>query len=70
VVIEAADPTAERVRGLDGEPIGAELAAMPTCDAHLQALVVDRRGQPLWLGRSTRLATAAQRRVLAVRDGG
>jgi hypothetical protein len=70
VVIEADDPTAQRVRSLDGEPISAELAAVLSCDAHLQALVVDRVGQPLWLGRSTRLASAVQRRVLAVRDGG
>jgi hypothetical protein len=70
VVIEADDPTAQRVRSLDGEPVSAELAAVLSCDAHLQALVVDRVGQPLWLGRSTRLASAVQRRVLAVRDGG
>jgi hypothetical protein len=70
VVIEADDRTAEGIRSLDGEPIGAALAAALSCDAHLQPLIVDRRGQPLWLGRSTRLASAAQRRVLAVRDGG
>jgi hypothetical protein len=70
VVIEADDGTAGRIRSLDGEPIGAALAAALSCDAHLQPLIVDRRGQPLWLGRSTRLASAAQRRVLAVREGG
>ena len=71
VVIPLADDEAcARVRALDGEPLPAEVAEMLACDAHLQALLVDRRGQPLWLGRSTRLATAAQRRVLAVRDGG
>jgi hypothetical protein len=70
VVIEADDHTAGRVRSLDGEPISAEVAALLTCDAHLQALLVDQRGQPLWLGRITRLATASQRRVMAVRDGG
>jgi hypothetical protein len=70
VVIEADDLVAEQVRGLDGEPISAESAAALCCDAHLQALIVDQRGQPLWLGRSTRLASSAQRRALAVRDGG
>jgi hypothetical protein len=70
VVIEADDQRAERVRSLDGEPVGAELAGLLCCDAHLQALIVDQRGQPLWLGRSTRLASAAQRRALTVRDGG
>jgi hypothetical protein len=70
VIIEADELGAPRVRSLDGEPISAELAAVLTCDAHLQALIVDRSGQPLWLGRTSRLASAAQRRVLAVRDGG
>ncbi len=70
VVIEADDHLGERVRSLDGEPISAELAALLHCDAYLQALIVDQRGQPLWLGRSTRLASAAQRRALTVRDGG
>ncbi len=70
IVIEADDATAERLRALDGEPLDAEVAALLTCDAHLQALVVGQRGQPLWLGRSTRLATTAQRRALTVRDGG
>jgi hypothetical protein len=70
VVVEADELGAPRVRSLDGEPISAELAAVLTCDAHLQALIVDRSGQPLWLGRTSRLASAAQRRVLAVRDGG
>jgi hypothetical protein len=71
VVIPLVDDEAcARVRALDGEPLPMEVAEMLACDAHLQALLVDRRGQPLWLGRSTRLATAAQRRVLALRDGG
>jgi hypothetical protein len=70
VVIQADDPTAERVRALDGEPLTAELASLLSCDAHLCALLVDRRGQPLWLGRTSRLASHAQRRALAIRDGG
>jgi hypothetical protein len=70
VVIEADHDTAQQVRSLDGEPIDAALASLLACDAHLQALIVDKRGHPLWLGRSTRLASAAQRQVLAVRDGG
>jgi hypothetical protein len=70
VVVHADDAAAERICSLDGEPLGADVAALLTCDAHLQALVVDRGGQPLWLGRSARLATPAQRRAITVRDGG
>jgi hypothetical protein len=70
VVIPADDPTAERVRALDGEPLTAEVASLLSCDAHLRALVVDRQGQPLWLGRTSRLASHSQRRALAIRDGG
>ncbi len=70
LVITADDPTAQQVRSLDGEPVTADIAELLTCDAHLQALIVDQHGQPLWLGRSTRLASAAQRRALAIRDGG
>jgi hypothetical protein len=70
VVIQADDEAADRIRALDGEPLDAQVASMLTCDAHLQALVVDQAGQPLWLGRSRRLASPAQRRALAVRDGG
>jgi hypothetical protein len=64
------DRLAGRVHALDGEPLPVEVAAQLTCDANLQALLVRAAGQPLWMGRSTRLATAAQRRALAIRDGG
>ncbi len=40
------------------------------CDAGVTALIVDSLGVPLDLGQSVRLATPAQRRALAVRDGG
>jgi hypothetical protein len=70
VVIQADDAAAERVRALDGEPLTSEVASLLSCDAHLRALVVDRRGQPIWLGRTSRLASHAQRRALAIRDGG
>ena len=70
IVIEADDLAARRVRTLEGEPVTAEVAALLACDAFFQALVVDRSGQPLWLSRSARLASAAQRKALAVRDGG
>jgi hypothetical protein len=70
VVIPVSDDGVAAVRALDGEPLTPEVAALLRCDAHLRALVVDRQGVPLWLGRSTRLAGPAQRRALAIRDGG
>lgn len=70
VVIEADDTIAGRVRTLDGEPIPADVAAMLTCDAFLQALITDRRGQPIWLGRSRRQISPGLRLALSIRDGG
>ncbi len=40
------------------------------CDAGVTTLIVDSLGVPLDLGQTVRLATPAQRRALAVRDGG
>ena len=40
------------------------------CDAQVARVVVDGAGIPLQLGRSVRLFTAAQRKALALRDGG
>ncbi len=40
------------------------------CDQQIQPLIIDEDGNPLHLGRSQRLASAAQRRAIRVRDGG
>lgn len=40
------------------------------CDARLRPIVVDGLGVPLDMGRSARLARPAQRRAMALRDGG
>ncbi|ROR65347.1 HNH endonuclease signature motif containing protein [Agrococcus jenensis] len=40
------------------------------CFADLHHLVVDEQGHPLWLGRTQRLFTRAQKRALAKRDKG
>ena len=40
-----------------------------TCTSAVQALLVDRRGNPLYLGRTRRVATPAQLLALRVRDG-
>jgi hypothetical protein len=66
-VVRADEP--EAVTG----PTGARLADGTTrtlrCDADLFALVVDSLGVPLDMGRHVRLATTAQRRAMAARDG-
>jgi hypothetical protein len=73
VVVRAGDLAAERgAAWLDDvrEPISAALAAVLACDAGTQLIGVDDAGQPLWLGRRERYFTAAQRKALAIRDGG
>ena len=41
-----------------------------TPDTDLAGMIFDRAGRPLWLGRKQRLANAAQRFAVAIRDGG
>lgn len=41
-----------------------------TPDTELAAMIFDRAGRPLWLGRNQRLANVPQRLAVAVRDGG
>lgn len=53
---------------LDGTQIsGAELARL-ICDSPLAGLVFGARGEVLWHGTNTRLATPAQRRAIKTRD--
>lgn len=52
------------------EPITAALAAEIGCDSGITLVGVADNGQPLWIGRRERYFTAAQRKALAVRDGG
>ena len=49
-------------------PIGA--LARLACDAKIVPAFFDRNGQPLWLGRSRRVASVAQRIALVARDRG
>lgn len=53
-------------------PVGvlAHIARAHPETTTIQAALFDGPGRPLWLGRSHRLATADQRLLLAVRDGG
>lgn len=54
----------------DGQPVPPEVLAGFIDDADVYAAFFDAKGQPLWLGRSQRSASLAQRIVLAARDGG
>ena len=52
----------------DGPAINPVVAERLTCAAAVQALVVDRRGNPLYLGRRRRTVSRGQMRALRVRD--
>jgi hypothetical protein len=55
---------------LDGRPLHPAQAARVACDASTVAHTVGAGGEPLSLGRKTRDWSTAQRRAIAVRDGG
>jgi hypothetical protein len=69
VVVHADDPTGAAYTP-DGGRFPAEAVATLRRDELTEALVVSSHGVPLHMGRATRLATPAQRRAAAVRDGG
>ncbi|WP_020671785.1 HNH endonuclease signature motif containing protein [Amycolatopsis nigrescens] len=50
--------------------ISATEARLLACDATIIPVVLGSHGEPLDVGRAQRLATPAQRRALAIRDGG
>jgi hypothetical protein len=55
--------------GID-EPVSVETIRQFSCDAGYQTVVLGAHDEPLFLGRSQRFFTRAQKRALAVRDGG
>jgi hypothetical protein len=55
---------------LEGRPLHPTDASMVACDTSLVAHAVGGCGEPLHLGRRTREWSSAQRRAIAVRDGG
>ena len=51
-------------------PVPREILRTLSPDTDLAGMIYDRAGRILWLGRNQRLANAAQRLAVAVRDGG
>ena len=51
-------------------PVPRRILQTLTPDTELAAMIFDRAGRPLWLGRNQRLGNAPQRLAIAVRDGG
>src|SRR5204862_4878370 len=51
-----------------GQTICGESARRLACDAALTAILVDEQGEPLSVGRTTRVVPAGMRRALVLRD--
>ena len=67
------DAVSKELRNLrydDGLPVPADRIAKLAADAKVLPAIFDTDGDPLWLGRAQRDASAGQRMVLAARDGG
>ena len=54
----------------DGTPMPVDTITRLGCDAELLPAFFNTTGQPLWLGRTQRLATPAQRAAVTARDHG
>ena len=68
-VVDGTDPGGH-VEMIGAGPVPRQILETLTPDTELAGMVFDRAGRPLWLGRNQRLANAAQRLAVAVRDGG
>src|SRR5262245_31846259 len=51
-----------------GQPVSGETARRLACDAALTPILVDKQGEPLSVGRTTRVVPPALRRALVARD--
>lgn len=73
LVIAEYDAVAAKVNGAhlaDGTPVTADELVKLAVKAQVVPAIFDTPGRPLWLGRASRDANAAQRIALAARDGG
>lgn len=68
LTVRADDP--DTAVTVDDAHVHADVVRHLRCDAMFTPVVVDPTGVPLDLGRTVRFASRAQRRALAVRDGG
>ena len=68
-VIDGTNPQ-DHVDIVGAGPVPRRILETLTPDTELAGMIFDRAGRPLWLGRNQRLANAAQRLAVAVRDGG
>lgn len=67
------DTVARELRNLrydDGLPVAADRIARLAAEAKILPAIFSAEGDPLWLGRADRNASAGQRIALAARDGG
>ena len=67
------DAVARELKNLrydDGLPVAADRIAELAAEARILPAIFSAEGDPLWLGRADRNASAGQRIVLAARDGG
>ncbi len=67
--IDGTDPRGQ-VEMIGVGPVPRSILRTLSPDTALAGMVFDRSGRPLWLGRNRRLANAAQRLAVAIRDGG
>ena len=73
LVIADYDTVSRELRNLrydDRLPVAADQIAKLAADAKILPAIFSAQGDPLWLGRAQRDASAGQRMVLAARDGG
>ena len=73
LVIAEYDAVAAKVNGAhlaDGTPVTADELVKLAVKTKVVPAIFDTPGRPLWLGRASRDANAAQRIALAARDGG
>ena len=70
VIVLRPDDPYDQARNLDGVRLPASATRTLRCTAGLVAALIDSLGVPLAMGRTIRTANRAQRRALALRDGG
>lgn len=64
------EQAARRAELVGAGPVPDATIAKLLCDADVGLVLADATGEPLWVGRTKRTATAAQMRALLVRSGG